>query len=143
MLIGSYNHTIDTKGRLFVPSKWREDMGATFIVTKGTGKCLFGMSIDKWNVFSTKLASLPLADKQAQEFVRYISAWAIDCEIDKQGRILLPLKLRTFANLKEDATLIGVTSRIEIWDSAAWDEHDKEIETNYDDILQKMAQMGI
>ena len=143
MLIGSYNHTIDEKGRLFVPAKWREDLGSTFIVTKGTGKCLFGMSIDKWTAFSTKLASLPLADIEAQEFVRYISAWATDCETDKQGRILLPAKLRSFADLTDETTLIGVTSRIEIWNASEWERHDSAIASNYDEILRKMAQMGI
>ena len=143
VLIGSHSHTIDAKGRLFVPAKWREDLGSPFIVTRGFGKCLFGMSLPEWEKLSQKMAALPLTDRKAQQFVRSLSSWAIDCELDKQGRILIPAKLRTFADLTYETTLIGVTNRIEIWNAQKWEEQDQEIEDEYDDILASMAQMGI
>ena len=143
MLIGSYNHTLDAKGRIFVPARWRDDLGASFVVTKGFDKCLLGMSMERWEAFSQKLAALPLTDRKAQDFVRYISSWAVDCELDKQGRILLSAKLRKFAELEGEATLIGVTSRIEIWSSAHWQAHDERLEEGYGDILARMEELGI
>lgn len=143
MLIGSYNHTLDAKGRVFVPARWRDDLGAAFVVTKGFDKCLIGMSLGNWNEFSQKLAALPLSDKKARDFVRYISSWAVDCEPDKQGRILLPAKLRNFAELDGEATLIGVTSRIEIWSSALWNAHDEQMESDYAEILEHVGELGI
>ncbi len=143
MLIGSHNHTVDNKGRLFIPSKWRDDLGTTFIVTKGFGKCLFGMSLPEWEKLSAKLSALPLTDKQSQQLVRYLSSWATDCEVDKQGRILIPAKLRAFAQLEKDATLIGVTNRIEIWNSTLWETMDTEMEAEYDEMMAGMAKMGI
>lgn len=143
MLIGSHNHAVDGKGRLFVPSRWRDDLGDTFIVTKGFGKCLFGMSLAEWEKLSQKLAALPITDKQAQQFVRYLSSWATDCTLDKQGRILIPAKLREFAGLDKDTVLIGVTNRIEIWNANVWEEMDSEMEADYDDMMTRMAQMGI
>ena len=142
MLIGSYNHTIDAKGRLFIPAKWREDLGSVFIVTKGFGKCLFGMSLAQWQVLAEKLASLPMADVEAQDFVRYLSSWATDCELDKQGRILIPPKLREVAQLEKDTTLIGVTSRIEIWNTANWEEQDQHMASQYDAMMRSMAARG-
>lgn len=143
VLIGSHNHTVDNKGRLFIPAKWRDDLGTTFIVTKGFGKCLFGMSLPEWEKLSAKLAALPLTDKQSQQLVRYLSSWATDCELDKQGRILLPAKLRSFAQLDKDTTLIGVTNLIEIWNAELWEAMDAEIEAEYDEMMASMANMGI
>lgn len=142
MLIGSYNHTIDTKGRLFIPAKWREDLGSVFIVTKGFGKCLFGMSLSQWQALEGKLSELPMTDIDAQDFVRYLSSWATDCELDKQGRILIPQKLREEVQLEKDATLIGVTSRIEIWSSANWEEQDQRMASRYDAMMRSMAARG-
>jgi len=101
------------------------------------------MSLPEWEKLSAKLAALPLTDKQAQQFVRYLSSWATDCEVDKQGRILIPAKLRTFAQLDKEVTLIGVTNRIEIWNSAVWEAMDAEMESEYDEMMARMANMGI
>lgn len=142
MLIGSFNHTIDAKGRLFIPAKWREDLGSVFIVTKGFGKCLFGMSLAQWMVLSEKLAALPMTDDDAQDFVRYLSSWATDCDLDKQGRILIPPKLREEAGLEKDTTLIGVTNRIEIWNTENWEQKDKQMAGRYDAVMRSMAARG-
>ena len=118
MFMGEYNHTIDAKGRLIVPAKFREILGDNFIVTKGLDGCLFVYPNDEWTRFEEKLKSLPLTNKNARQFTRFFLAGAAACEVDKQGRILLPQVLREFASLEKDVVLVGVASRIEIWSSS-------------------------
>lgn len=143
MLIGSYNHIVDQKNRLFIPSRWRDDLGGVFVITKGFDKYILGMSLEKWETFSAKMSTLPLLDKKAQDFVRYMSSWAIDCELDKQGRILLPSKLKSFAEIEMEATLIGVTGRIEIWNSKLWEKHSGGMEEGYDEIISRIEELGL
>ena len=141
MLIGEYEHTIDAKGRLSMPSKLRRDMGEAFIVTKGLDGCLFAFSQEEWKNFETKLKSLPLSDKNARNFVRFFLAGATECEIDKQGRFLIPSNLRTAANLEKEAVIIGVGTRLEIWNKSTWVSKDEEISA--DEIAENMTMLGI
>ena len=141
MLIGEYEHTIDAKGRLSMPSKLRRDMGEAFIVTKGLDGCLFAFSQEEWKNFETKLKSLPLSDKNARNFVRFFLAGATECEIDKQGRFLIPSNLRTAAKLEKEAVIIGVGTRLEIWNKDAWASKDEEISA--DEIAENMTMLGI
>ena len=141
MLIGEYEHTIDAKGRLSMPSKLRRDMGEAFIVTKGLDGCLFAFSQEEWKNFETKLKSLPLSDKNARNFVRFFLAGATECEIDKQGRFLIPSNLRTAANLEKEAVIIGVGTRLEIWNKEIWTSKDEEISA--DEIAENMTMLGI
>ena len=115
MFMGEYNHTIDTKGRLIVPAKFRESLGEEFVVTKGLDGCLFVYDEAEWSAFEEKLKTLPITNKDARNFVRFFLAGATTVEVDKQGRILLPSVLRTFAGLDKDVVLIGVANRVEIW----------------------------
>ncbi len=121
MFMGEYNHTIDAKGRLIVPSKFRESLGDEFVVTKGMDGCLFVYDNNEWAKFEEKLRSLPMIDKEARQFTRYFLAGAASVEVDKQGRILIPAVLRDFAEITKDAVLVGVGSRIEIWSKERWD----------------------
>lgn len=141
MLIGEYEHTIDAKGRLSMPSKLRRDMGEAFIVTKGLDGCLFAFSQDEWKNFETKLKSLPLSDKNARNFVRFFLAGATECEIDKQGRFLIPGNLREAAKLEKEAVIIGVGTRLEIWNKEVWASKDEEISA--DEIAENMTMLGI
>ena len=141
MLIGEYEHTIDAKGRLSMPSKLRRDMGEAFIVTKGLDGCLFAFSQEEWKNFETKLKSLPLSDKNARNFVRFFLAGATECEIDKQGRFLIPSNLREAAKLEKDAVIIGVGTRLEIWNKDVWTSKDEEISA--DEIAENMTMLGI
>lgn len=143
MFIGEYNHTIDTKGRLIVPSKFRETLGDVFVVTKGLDGCLFVFPMEEWNVFTEKLRDLPLTKKDARQFSRFFLASAAYCEVDKQGRILLPAVLREFAQLDKDAVLVGISSRIEIWSKSNWDKANDVDVDNMDDIAEHMADLGI
>ena len=141
MLIGEYEHTIDAKGRLSMPSKLRRDMGEAFIVTKGLDGCLFAFSQDEWKNFETKLKSLPLSDKNARNFVRFFLAGATECEIDKQGRFLIPSNLREAGKLEKEAVIIGVGTRLEIWNKDVWTSKDEEISA--DEIAENMTMLGI
>ena len=141
MFMGEYNHTIDAKGRLIVPSRFRESLGDIFVVTKGLDGCLFVYDNEEWNAFEEKLKSLPLTNKDARTFVRFFLAGAAEVEVDKQGRILVPGVLREFAGLKKDVVLIGVGSRIEIWDRERFD--GAAVYEDMDEIAEHMAELGL
>ena len=141
MLMGEYRHSLDTKGRLIMPAKLRQDIGDKFILTKGLDGCLFAFSQTEWNNFEEKLKGLPLSDKNARNFVRFFLSGATECEIDKQGRFLIPTNLRISANLEKDAIIIGVGTRIEIWNKETWEKCDEEISA--DEIVENMANLGI
>ena len=141
MLIGEYEHTLDAKGRISMPAKLRKDMGETFIVTKGLDGCLFAFSQAEWLNFEEKLKALPLSDKNARNFVRFFLAGATECEIDKQGRFLIPSNLRIAASLEKEAIIIGVGTRLEIWNKTIWNEKDNEISA--DEIAENMTMLGI
>ena len=141
MFMGEYNHTIDAKGRLIVPSKFRETLGDTCVVAKGLDGCLFVYDNKEWNAFEEKLKSLPLTNKEARQFARFFLAGAAEVEVDKQGRILVPNILREFAQISRDVVLIGVASRIEIWSK----ERFEGIATfeDMDEIAEHMAELGL
>ncbi|MBP5151851.1 MAG: division/cell wall cluster transcriptional repressor MraZ [Lachnospiraceae bacterium] len=141
MFMGEYNHTVDEKGRLIIPSKFREELGDEFVVTKGLDGCLFVYDENEWKLLEEKLKALPLTNRDARAFVRFMLAGAAQVEPDKQGRILLPQVLRNFAGLDKDVVLIGVASRIEIWNKEKWE--DASSEGNMDEIAEKMAELGI
>ena len=141
MLMGEYEHTIDSKGRISMPAKLRKDMGDTFVLTKGLDGCLFAFSGQEWINFETKLKSLPLSDKNARNFVRFFLAGATECEIDKQGRFLIPNNLRKAASLEKDVVIIGVGTRLEIWDKETWEKCDENISA--DEIAENMTMLGI
>ena len=141
MLMGEYSHSLDTKGRLIMPAKLRQDIGEKFILTKGLDGCLFAFSQTEWNNFEEKLKNLPLSDRNARNFVRFFLSGATECEIDKQGRFLIPTNLRTSAKLEKDAIIIGVGTRIEIWNKANWEKCDENI--SVDEIAENMTMLGI
>ena len=141
MFMGEYNHTIDAKGRMIVPSKFREQLGDQFVVTKGLDGCLFVYPDDEWKSIEEKFRSVPLTTKDARKFSRFFFAGAASCEIDKQGRILLPQILREFAGLEKDVVLVGVLSRIEIWSKDKWQETNTY--DDMDEVVEHMAELGL
>ena len=108
MFMGEYSHTIDAKGRIIVPAKFRESLGDNFVVTKGLDNCLFVYTSEDWRKFEEKLRTLPLTNKDARKFTRFFLAGAAEMEIDKQGRILIPSVLREFAALEKDVVIVIV-----------------------------------
>ena len=143
MLIGEYEHSLDVKGRLILPAKIREDMGDKFIVTKGLDGCLFGFSQNEWTNFEEKLKTLPLTNKNARDFVRFFLSGATECEIDKQGRFLIAGNVREYANLEKDAIIIGVGTRIEIWNREKWKSYNSDENISADEIAENMTMLGI
>ena len=142
MLIGEYNHSIDSKGRVIVPSKFRTELGERFIITKGFDGCLYGYSLEEWKAIEEKIKTLPLVTgKDARNFTRFFFSSAIECELDSQGRILISQNLREFAGLEKDIVTIGVSSRIEIWSKARWEEYNNDQDS--EDIAEKMSLLGI
>ena len=141
MFMGEYNHTIDAKGRLIIPSKFREALGNEFVLTKGLDGCLFVFPMKEWEAFEEKLRSLPLIDKNARKFSRFFLAGASTCELDKQGRILVPGTLREFAQMDKEVVLTGMLDRIEVWSKEQWllnNAYD-----DMDDIAGSMQELGL
>lgn len=141
MFMGEYNHTVDTKGRLIIPAKFRESLGDEFVVTKGLDGCLFIYSQEEWKNIEEKFRNTPLTTRDARKFSRFFFAGAATCELDKQGRILIPAVLREFAGLEKDVVLAGVFNKIEIWSKDRWLD-----EGNYDDmeeVAEHMAELGL
>ena len=115
MLIGEYHHNIDEKGRLIIPSKFREEIGNSFVVTRGLDGCLFVYSLVEWEKIIAKLKKLPFTKKDARTFTRFFLASATVCEFDRQGRINLVNSLIEYADLQKECVIIGVNDRLEIW----------------------------
>lgn len=141
MFMGEYNHTVDAKGRLIVPSKFREQLGDEFVVTKGLDGCLFVYENTEWKILEEKLKNLPLTNANARKITRFFLAGATLCEVDKQGRILLPSVLREFAKIEKDAVMVGVGNRIEIWSKESWTS--ANVYDDMDEIADSMEGLGI
>ena len=141
MFMGEYHHSIDQKGRLIVPSKFREQLGNEFVVTKGLDGCLFVYSNEEWQRIEEKFREIPLTTKDARKFSRFFFAGAATCEVDKQGRILLPSNLREYAAIEKEVVSVGVLSRVEIWSKDRWSENGDY--DDMDEIAEHMAELGL
>lgn len=138
MFIGEYHHTIDEKGRIIIPTKFREELGSKFVVTRGIDPCLFIYSLENWDKIITKLNSLPFTKKDARSFNRFFMSGATFVELDKQGRINIASSLVNFANLSKDCVIIGTGDRIEIWANDAWNEFFNSTKENMSDIAENL-----
>ncbi len=143
MFLGEYRHNFDAKGRVAVPAKFREQLTSGAIITRGLDNCLFIFPQKEWEALAGKLMALPLAQANSRAFVRLMMAGAANVEIDSQGRILVPDYLRTYANLKKEATIAGLYNRIEIWDSDAWVRYKQRTESASQEIAEKLGELGI
>lgn len=139
--MGQYTHSIDPKGRLIMPSKFRECLGESFVVSQGLDHCLFVYTDEGWEQLAEKLKSLPLTNPNARKFTRFLLGSATVCEVDKQGRILLPAHLRKFAKLDKDVVLVGVGSRVEIWDKDTWT--NASVYDDMEEVAENMEGLGI
>lgn len=138
MFMGEYQHTMDAKGRLFMPAKFRDQMGDKFIITKGLDKCLFAYPESEWGILESKLRNLSFTQYEPRAFVRLFFSGASECESDKQGRFLIPANLRKYCALEKDAVVIGVSSRIEIWSKDVWENYTDEIEPKYAELARQI-----
>lgn len=143
MFIGEYQHSIDPKKRMAVPSKFRGELGSKVVVTRGLDKCLFVYPIKEWEKLAEKLGSLPMGESGTRSFVRLMLAGAADVEIDKQGRILIPDYLKEYAALNKNVVVAGLFNRLEVWSDDKWNEYKNKAEENSDDIAEQLGKLGI
>ncbi|MBD3311495.1 MAG: division/cell wall cluster transcriptional repressor MraZ [Candidatus Magasanikbacteria bacterium] len=143
MFIGEYYHNIDDKGRLAVPKKFRAKLGKGAVVTRGLDNCLFLYTKEEWEKLAQKLAELPFSQAKARAFTRLMLAGAMDVKLDKQGRIILPDYLRTFAGLKKNVTVAGLYNRLEVWDKSKWLNYKTKTEKESTSIAEQMAELGV
>lgn len=143
MFIGEYQHSIDPKKRLAVPSKFRNELKNKVVVTRGLDKCLFIYPVKVWEELANKLGTMPVGEAATRSFIRLMLAGAIDVEVDKQGRILIPDYLKEYAALDKNVVIAGIYNRLEIWDETKWSSYKKDAEKNSDEIAEQLGKLGV
>ncbi len=143
MFMGEYSHAIDQKGRLIMPAKIRSGLGERFIITKGLDSCLFVYPEHEWKVLEEKLKNLPFTNKNARSFSRFFFSGATEVEFDRQGRVLIPNNLRNHADLDKEVVIIGVSTRLEIWNKENWEKYNQDSNDEYEELAEKMIDFEI
>ncbi|NLF46060.1 MAG: division/cell wall cluster transcriptional repressor MraZ [Syntrophomonadaceae bacterium] len=143
MFLGEYQHSLDVKGRITIPAKFRELLGDRFVVTKGLENCIFLYPLMEWETIENKLRTLPFTRADVRSFARFFFSGASELEVDKQGRTVLPLNLREYAAIDKDLIIIGVGSRAEIWAVESWEKYIEGAEESYEDIAASLVDLGI
>lgn len=143
MFIGQHSHTIDEKGRIALPSKFREVLAVGAVVTRGLDGSLFVLPLEEWGKLAGSLADLPLGQANARAFARLMLAGAMDVVLDKQGRCIIPSSLREYAGLKKDVVIIGVNTRLELWDAEVWATYVTNTEKDAGNIAEQLGAIGL
>lgn len=143
MFIGEYSHSLDNKGRIAIPVKFRKELTGGAVVTRGLDNCLFLYTKNEWSKLAEKLAALPISQSNSRAFARLMLAGAMDVEIDNQGRAILPEYLRQFAGLKKNVVIAGLYSRLELWDEEQWKKYKNQTEAASSEIAERMAELGV
>ncbi len=147
MFIGSFHHTVDAKGRVSVPVRFRQVLAdryeETLIVAADFDQCLAGYPLDEWRQLEEKTKTLPMMQKEVKDFLRFFYSSAVECPLDRQGRILLPAHLRQYAKLSRDVVLIGMMSKIEVWGERQWKEKEGQVNQNAERISSALAGLGL
>lgn len=143
MFIGEYAHNLDAKGRIIIPSKFRDELHSSFILTRGLDHCLTIYSLDQWNKILEKLSKLPTTKKAAREYVRMLTSGATECTLDSQGRIAIPSFLSRHADIVKECVIIGVSDHIEIWSKSVWDSYYEEASTNFEEVAESISDLLI
>lgn len=143
MFMGEFQHNIDDKGRVIIPAKFREELGATFIVTRGLDKSLFVYPVEEWKQIEQNLKALPFTKSDARKFTRFFFSGAVEAEVDKQGRVIIPNNLRVYAELIKECVFIGVSNRVEIWSKELWESYYQESESSFNEIAEKIVDFDI
>lgn len=141
MLVGEFQHNIDAKGRMIMPAKFRDELGEKFVITKGLDKCLFVFSQEEWEKLDQKLSEQSLS--KGRKIQRFFYGGMTECELDKQGRVLVPQTLREYAELFKDAVVVGLAKRAEIWNKDEWEKQNAEFVEDSDDVALQMEELGI
>jgi len=143
MFIGEYRHTIDEKGRLAIPAKFRQLLKDGAVVTKGLDSCLFLYTKEEWKKLADKLSALPISKSNSRAFARLMLAGAMDIEVDKQGRAMIPEYLRIFARMKKRVVVAGLYNRLELWDEKQWEKYKKGTESKSNDIAEELGELAV
>ncbi|WP_138159324.1 division/cell wall cluster transcriptional repressor MraZ [Peptoniphilus catoniae] len=143
MLIGEFRHSIDSKGRIIIPSKFREELKDQFVMTKGLDNCLFVYPIEEWEKITNKIKELPMTSGPVRSFVRTFFSGAIDQSLDKQGRVIIPQNLREHAQIDKEAVIIGLSTRIEVWSLEKWQDYQDKKALSYEEMAEQLAELGI
>lgn len=143
MFIGEYHYNLDQKGRLAMPAKFRKELMPKIVITRGLDFCLFVYPLKEWQILLEKLNQLPVSQKDSRAFARFMLAGAVEVELDKQGRILIPEYLREFAQLKKKVVIAGLNNRLEIWNELNWKEYKERTEKEATEIAEKLTSLGI
>ncbi|MFC0473071.1 division/cell wall cluster transcriptional repressor MraZ [Halalkalibacter kiskunsagensis] len=143
MFMGEYRHNVDEKGRMIVPAKFRDNLGSSFVVTRGLDRCLFVYPQEEWKKLENQLKTLPFTKKDARAFTRFFFSGATECEIDKQGRVNIASPLREYAQLDKECVVIGVSNRVEIWSKVIWEEYFAESEESFSEIAENIVDFDL
>jgi len=143
MFMGEFHHSVDDKGRMIIPAKFRENLGSSFVLTRGLDQCVFAYPRAEWIQLEQKLKALPFTKADARAFTRFFFSGACEVDLDKQGRIVLPSNLRTFANLTKECVLLGVSSRVEIWNRSIWESYYAKSEESFNEIAESIVDFDL
>ena len=143
MFMGEYQHSLDEKGRLIVPAKFREDLGEKFIITRGLDNCLYVYPLIQWKQLEEKIKELPTSHSDTRAFVRMFFSGAVEAELDKQGRVVVPQHLREHARIDKDVYVIGISTKVEIWSKESWENYSDQAQQSYESIAEKIIDIGI
>lgn len=143
MFLGEYQHSLDNKGRLTLPARFRADLGDAFVATKGMDNCLFIYPLSEWKVIEQKMRTLPITSSDARAFVRFFLSGASECELDNQGRVVIASNLREYAGIDKDVTVIGVGTRVEVWARDKWEGYAQGASASYEAIAENLVDLGI
>ena len=143
MFIGEFNHSIDEKGRLSVPAKFREELAKGLVLTRGLDGCLWLYPAEKWQGIVESVAKLPVTQKNARSFSRFILSGAMDLKLDRAGRVLIPKYLSEYASIKSKVVIIGINDKLELWADQSWGKFKKEMEENSEEVAENLAELGI
>ena len=143
MFKGEFKHSIDDKGRVILPAKLREHLGERVVISRGLDPCLYIYTTEGWDAFAAKLDALPLLDTRSRKIHQYFMSGAVDCDLDKQGRIVVPPNLRKILGNEKELTLVGEGRRIEIWSETAWNDHISEVSEDIGSITDGLTDLGV
>ncbi|MCY0886980.1 MAG: division/cell wall cluster transcriptional repressor MraZ [Alicyclobacillaceae bacterium] len=141
MFMGEFQHALDDKGRLTMPGKFRDHLNGTFVMTRGLDGCIFVYPAAEWETIERKLKSLPMTRADARSFVRMFFSGASECELDKQGRVLVPSVLREHAGLQKDCVVLGVSNRVEVWSQERWTPYANVAESQFAELAEQLTDL--
>ncbi len=143
MFMGNYQNSIDAKGRMIIPAKFRAELGCRCVVSRGIDRCLYIYTMEDWEAWAEKLRSLPNTDREARNFKRHFFGYAEECEIDKQGRINIPLSLKEYGDFEKELVTVGASDKIEVWSRKIWDDEDQVAQLDGAAMAENMAKYDI